>query len=170
MPSGYYWGKQENGSVKVSKPKTISKKGNWEIIVAFAKNLPSKSWRIEKRRLPYSFLPNSITHLSKTLGFWYPNASCLYGGRGPECKHSPFFIQNLSEIWAKTNGYFWGWRKRLLIWKSKLMDKSMKSPKSSLLRKVKAIFWIAIPSKWNYPDTDAMGVKKCSPGGHWIGG
>jgi hypothetical protein len=168
MPSGYLLReKQEKWINESLKAKTISRKelGNH---VAFANDLAKQVMAIAKKD-GYLQLSTFTRYTPKQdPGFWYPTPPAYMVAVEPEWKTiRPFFIQNLSEFEPKPMATFD--LEKGSSFEKQLMEVYEVTNKLTAEEKLIANFWDCNPFKVEFSGHMAMGVKKISPGGHWIG-
>lgn len=168
MPSGYLLREKQEKWIKESlKAKTIAKKdlGNH---VAFADEIAKQVMSIATND-GYLQLSTLTRYTPKSeQGFWYPTPPAYMAAVEPEWRTiRPFFIQNLSDFEPKPMAVFdlengSSFQKQLMeVYE---VTKNLTDEKILI-----ANFWDCNPFKVEFSGHMAMGVKKISPGGHWIG-
>ncbi|SFB19928.1 PAP2 superfamily protein [Algoriphagus aquimarinus] len=168
MPSGYLLKEKQAEWIKIAtKQKVISKK-EVQAHIAFAESVASKVMDIAKKD-GYLQL-STLTRYSpqEGEGFWYPTPPAYIAAVEPEWKTiKPFFITNLSNYspapmapFDMTDGS---------SFHNQLMEVYTTTNELSDEQKLIANFWDCNPFKVEFSGHMAIGVKKISPGGHWIG-
>ncbi|MBN3583531.1 vanadium-dependent haloperoxidase [Algoriphagus aestuarii] len=168
MPSGYLLEKRQREWVQNAlKSKLITKKnlGEHEQLASL---IAEKVMEIAKKDgyLQLSTL-NRYTP-QKGEGFWYPTPPAYISAVEPEWKTiKPFFITNLENFkpapmapFDMTEGS---------SFHNQLMEVYTTTQELNDERKLIANFWDCNPFKVEFSGHMAIGVKKISPGGHWIG-
>jgi hypothetical protein len=136
--------------------------------VAFANELVKQVMAIAKKD-GYLQLSTLTRYTPKQdPGFWYPTPPAYMAAVEPEWKTiSPFFIQNLSEFEPKPMAAFD--LQKGSSFETQLMEVYEITKNLTEEEKLIANFWDCNPFKVEFSGHMAMGVKKISPGGHWIG-
>lgn len=168
MPSGYLLKeKQEEWAEKALKAKIINKK-SLQAHIDFATMVAKKVMEVAKKDgyLQLSTLTRYTPQ--KGEGFWYPTPPAYISAVEPEWKTiKPFFIENLEAYkpapmapFDMTEGS---------SFHKQLMEVYTTTNELNEERKLIANFWDCNPFKVEFSGHMAIGVKKISPGGHWIG-
>ncbi len=168
MPSGYLLKeKQEKWISESLKAKTISKK-ELRNHVAFANELVKQVMAIAKKD-GYLQLSTLTRYTPKQgPGFWYPTPPAYMAAVEPEWKTiTPFYIRNLEEYELKPMADFN--LEKGSSFETQLMEVYEVTKNLTGEEKLIANFWDCNPFKVEFSGHMAMGVKKISPGGHWIG-
>jgi len=168
MPSGYLLKeKQEEWISEALKAKIISKKelqGHLEYGTEIAKSV----MEIAKKDgyLQLSTLTRYTP--SKGEGYWYPTPPAYIAAVEPEWKTiKPFFIEDLGAYKPASMAPF-----NLTEGSSfhtQLMEIYTVTQKLTEEQKLIANFWDCNPFMVDFSGHMAIGIKKISPGGHWIG-
>jgi hypothetical protein len=168
MPSGYLLKERQAQWTEIAlKAKIISKK-ELQAHVVFAQSVADKVMEVAKKDgyLQLSTLTRYTPQ--KGEGFWYPTPPAYIAAVEPEWKTiTPFFLQNLEEYdpapmapFDMTEGS---------SFHKQLMEVYNTTNELNEERKLIANFWDCNPFKVEFSGHMAIGVKKISPGGHWIG-
>jgi hypothetical protein len=168
MPSGYLLKEKQEAWVKRAiKEKIISKK-TLQSHLGYASNISKKVMEIAKKDgyLQLSTLTRYTPQ--KGEGFWYPTPPAYIAAVEPEWKTvKPFFLENLETYdpapmapFDMTEGS---------SFHTQLMEVYNTTNELNEERKLIANFWDCNPFKVEFSGHMAIGVKKISPGGHWIG-
>jgi hypothetical protein len=168
MPSGYLLQeKQENWIKEALKAKIISKK-ELQSHLDYSTMIAKSVLEIAKKD-GYLQLSTLTRYTPATgEGYWYPTPPAYISAVEPEWKTiKPFYIQNLSEFKPVAMAPFdlsegSSFHKQLLevyTVTQNLTDE----------QKLIANFWDCNPFKVDFSGHMAIGIKKISPGGHWIG-
>ncbi len=168
MPSGYLLKpKQEDWIDEAIKMKILSKK-EVQTHVDFANLIASKVIDIAKQD-GYLQLSTLTRYTPKQgEGFWYPTPPAYISAVEPEWKTiKTFYIRDLSEYkpdpmapFDMTAGS---------DFHKQVMEVYTVTQQLTDLQKFIANFWDCNPFKVDYSGHMAIGIKKISPGGHWIG-
>ncbi|MDR7131089.1 hypothetical protein J2X69_003448 [Algoriphagus sp. 4150] len=168
MPSGYLLKeKQQTWIEKALKSKIISKK-ELEDHIIYASKIASQVMDIAKKD-GYLQLSTLIRYTpQKGEGFWYPTPPAYISAVEPEWKTiKPFFIQNLEEYKPAPMAPFD--MSEGSSFHKQLMEVYTTTKELDEERKLIANFWDCNPFKVEFSGHMAIGVKKISPGGHWMG-
>jgi hypothetical protein len=168
MPSGYLLKEKQDAWVEAAlKAKIITKK-SMQANLDFASLVAKKVMDVAKKDgyLQLSTLPRYTPQ--KGEGFWYPTPPAYIAAVEPEWETiKPFFIQNLEEYkpapmapFDMTEGS---------SFHTQLMEVYTTTNELNEVRKLIANFWDCNPFKVEFSGHMAIGVKKISPGGHWVG-
>ncbi|REG88288.1 vanadium-dependent haloperoxidase [Algoriphagus antarcticus] len=168
MPSGYLLKeKQSEWTETALKAKIISKK-ELQAHIAFAESVAAKVMQVAKKDgyLQLSTLTRYTPQQGE--GFWYPTPPAYISAVEPEWKTiKPFFIQNLEEYEPAPMAPFD--MSEGSSFHNQLMEVYNITNELNEERKLIANFWDCNPFKVEFSGHMAIGVKKISPGGHWIG-
>ena len=168
MPSGYLLKeKQQLWSEIAIKSKIVSKK-ELQAHIAYAETVASKVMEVAKRD-GYLQL-STLTRYSpkKGKGFWYPTPPAYIAAIEPNWKTiKPFFIRDLKEYDPAPMAPFN--MAEGSSFHTQLMEVYTTTNELDEERKLIANFWDCNPFKVKFSGHMAIGVKKISPGGHWIG-
>lgn len=168
MPSGYLLKeRQQAWTKKALKSKIISKKELKEH-VAYANVIASQVMDIAKKD-GYLQLSTLIRYTpQKGEGFWYPTPPAYMAAVEPEWKTiKPFFIQDLEEYKPAPMATFD--MSEGSSFHRQLIEVYTTTRELNEERKLIANFWDCNPFKVEFSGHMALGVKKISPGGHWMG-
>ncbi|PZX50542.1 vanadium-dependent haloperoxidase [Algoriphagus chordae] len=168
MPSGYLLKeKQQNWAKTAIKAKIISKK-ELQAHIAYAETIASKVMDVANKD-GYLQL-STLTRYSpqEGEGFWYPTPPAYIAAVEPEWKTiQPFFINELANYapapmapFDMTEGS---------SFHNQVMEVYNMTIELNDERKLIANFWDCNPFKVEFTGHMAIGIKKISPGGHWIG-
>jgi len=168
MPSGYLLKEKQEQWINANlKSKIVSKK---ELAKHqnYASELAKQVMAIAKKD-GYLQLSTLTRYTPKQdPGFWYPTPPAYMAAVEPEWKTiTPFYIRNLDEYVPKPMAPF-------DLTKGSSFEKQLTevyevTKKLTVDEKLIANFWDCNPFKVEFSGHMAMGVKKISPGGHWIG-
>ncbi|MDG1275651.1 MAG: vanadium-dependent haloperoxidase [Algoriphagus sp.] len=168
MPSGYLLKeKQEEWISEALKAKIISKKelqGHLEYGTEIAKSVMAVAKQDGYLQL------STLTRYtpSQGEGFWYPTPPAYIAAVEPEWKTiKPFFIEDLAAYKPASMAPF-----NLTEGSSfhtQLMEVYTVTQKLTEEQKLIANFWDCNPFMVDFSGHMAIGIKKISPGGHWIG-
>ena len=168
MPSGYLLEeKQSEWIQKAIKAKIISKK-TLQAHIDLATEIAVKVMDVAKKDgyLQLSTLTRYTPQ--KGEGFWYPTPPAYIAAVEPEWKTiKPFYIQNLEDYKPAPMAPFD--MKEGSSFHTQLMEVYNTTNELNEERKLIANFWDCNPFKVEFSGHMAIGVKKISPGGHWIG-
>ncbi|WP_296699054.1 vanadium-dependent haloperoxidase [Algoriphagus sp.] len=168
MPSGYLLEeKQKEWIEKALKDKIIRKK-TLQSHIDFATEVATKVMEVAKKDgyLQLSTLTRYTPQ--KGEGFWYPTPPAYIAAVEPEWKTiKPFFIENLDDFDPAPMAPFD--MKEGSSFHKQLMEVYNTTNELNEERKLIANFWDCNPFKVEFSGHMAIGVKKISPGGHWIG-
>ncbi|WPR73649.1 vanadium-dependent haloperoxidase [Algoriphagus sp. NG3] len=168
MPSGYLLKEKQQAWIeKALKSKIISKK-ELEEHVAYANIIASQVMDIAKKD-GYLQLSTLVRYTpQKGEGFWYPTPPAYISAIEPEWKTiKPFFIQNLEEYKPAPMAPFD--LSEGSSFHRQLMEVYTITKELDEEKKLIANFWDCNPFKVEFSGHMAIGVKKISPGGHWMG-
>ncbi|MCE7053575.1 vanadium-dependent haloperoxidase [Algoriphagus sp. AGSA1] len=168
MPSGYLLKeRQQEWAEKALKSKIISKK-QLEDHIAYADKIASQVMGIAKKD-GYLQLSTLVRYTpQKGEGFWYPTPPAYISAIEPEWKTiKPFFIQDLEEYKPAPMAPFD--MSEGSLFHRQLMEVYYTTKELNEERKLIANFWDCNPFKVEFSGHMAIGVKKISPGGHWMG-
>ena len=159
--------RQKEWTEKALKSKIISKK-QLDGHVAFANKIASQVMDIAKKD-GYLQLSTHVRYTpQKGEGFWYPTPPAYISAIEPEWKTiKPFFIQNIEEYEPAPMAPFD--MSEGSSFHRQLMEVYTTTKELNEERKLIANFWDCNPFKVEFSGHMAIGVKKISPGGHWIG-
>ena len=168
MPSGYLLKEKQEAWVESAlKAKIITRK-SLQAHVDFASLVAQKVMDVAKKDgyLQLSTLTRYTPQ--KGEGFWYPTPPAYIAAVEPEWETiKPFFIQNLEDYkpapmapFDMTEGS---------SFHTQLMEVYTTTNELDENRRLIANFWDCNPFKVEFSGHMAIGVKKISPGGHWIG-
>lgn len=168
MPSGYLLeGRQDDWIQKALKLKIINKK-NLQAHIDLATEVAGKVMEIAKKDgyLQLSTLTRYTPQEGE--GFWYPTPPAYIAAVEPEWKTiKPFYIGNLEEYKPAPMAPFD--MAEGSSFHTQLMEVYNTTKELNDERKLIANFWDCNPFKVEFSGHMAIGVKKISPGGHWIG-
>ena len=168
MPSGYLiQAKKENWIQNALKLKLLSKK-EVNSHIEFANKIAKKVLELAKND-GYLQL-STLTRYSPNseLGSWYPTPPAYIEAVEPHWKTiKPFFIKDLSDFEPAPMTPFDLNEKS--EFHQQLMEVYTISQKLNEEQKLIANFWDCNPFKVDFRGHMAMGIKKISPGGHWMG-
>lgn len=168
MPSGYLiQAKKENWIQNALKLKLLSKK-EVNSHIEFANKIAKKVLELAKND-GYLQL-STLTRYSPNseLGSWYPTPPAYIEAVEPHWKTiKPFFIKDLSDFEPSPMTPFDLNEKS--EFHQQLMEVYTISQKLNEEQKLIANFWDCNPFKVDFRGHMAMGIKKISPGGHWMG-
>ncbi|MBN3519832.1 vanadium-dependent haloperoxidase [Algoriphagus lutimaris] len=168
MPSGYLLeGKQQDWINKALKAKIISKK-NLQAHIDLATEVAGKVMEVANKDgyLQLSTLTRYTP--KKGEGYWYPTPPAYIAAIEPEWKTIlPFFIQDLENFEPAPMAPFdmsegSSFHKQLM----EVYNTTNQLDEEKILI---ANFWDCNPFKVEFSGHMAIGVKKISPGGHWMG-
>lgn len=168
MPSGYLLeGKQQDWIDKALKAKIVSKK-NLQSHIDLATEVADKVMEVAKKDgyLQLSTLTRYTP--KKGEGNWYPTPPAYIAAIEPEWKTiRPFFIQDLEKFKPAPMAPFdmsegSSFHKQLM----EVYNTTNELDEEKILI---ANFWDCNPFKVEFSGHMAIGVKKISPGGHWMG-
>lgn len=167
MPSGYLLKeKQEEWIEMALKAKIISKK-TLKAHLDLATEVAEKIMEVAKKD-GYSQL-STLTRYTPQQGegFWYPTPPAYISAVEPEWKTiKPFFIKNLQDYEPAPMVPFD--MKEGSSFHNQLMEVYTITTELNEERTLIANFWDCNPFKVEFSGHMAIGVKKISPGGHWI--
>ncbi|WP_425635727.1 vanadium-dependent haloperoxidase [Algoriphagus yeomjeoni] len=168
MPSGYLLKeKQEEWVETALKAKIINKK-SLQAHIDYASSVAKKVMEVAKKDgyLQLSTLTRYTPQEGE--GFWYPTPPAYIAAVEPEWETiKPFFIQNLEEFKPAPMAPFD--MNEGSSFHTQLMEVYTVTKELDEERKLIANFWDCNPFKVQFSGHMAIGVKKISPGGHWIG-
>ncbi|MEB2776269.1 vanadium-dependent haloperoxidase [Algoriphagus sp. D3-2-R+10] len=168
MPSGYLLKEKQSEWTEIAlKAKIISKK-ELQAHVTFALSVAARVMEVAKKDgyLQLSTLTRYTPQSGE--GFWYPTPPAYIAAVEPEWKTiKPFFIQNLEEYEPAPMAAFD--MSKGSSFHKQLMEVYNTTNELDEERKLIANFWDCNPFKVEFSGHMAIGVKKISPGGHWIG-
>lgn len=168
MPSGYLLKEKQAEWIKNAlKAKIISKK-ELQAHLDFAQSVAAQVMEVAKKDgyLQLSTLTRYTPQPGE--GFWYPTPPAYISAIEPEWKTiRTFFIQNIENFepapmapFDMTEGS---------SFHNQLMEVYTTTNELNEEKKLIANFWDCNPFKVEFTGHMAIGVKKISPGGHWIG-
>lgn len=168
MPSGYLLEeKQKEWIEKALKDKIIPKK-SLQAHITLADQITKSVMEIAKKDgyLQLSTLTRYTPQ--KGEGFWYPTPPAYIAAVEPEWKTiKPFFIQDLEDFKPAPMAPFD--MNEGSSFHTQLMEVYNTTNELNEEKKLIANFWDCNPFKVEFSGHMAIGVKKISPGGHWIG-
>lgn len=168
MPSGYLLKEKQADWVKWGLRKKLMSKKNLDKHIAFAKTTADQVLKLAKTD-GY----NELTALNRYTpsegeGFWYPTPPAYMAAVEPEWRTvRTFFLKNLNEYTPEPMADF-----DLKVGSSfqkQLQEVYEITGNLNEEQKLIANFWDCNPFKVEFSGHMAIGVKKISPGGHWIG-
>lgn len=168
MPSGYLLKeKQENWKNWGLKNKVVTKK-NLNSHLELAQLVADHILQLAKTDDYLQLTALNRYTPTEGEGFWYPTPPAYMAAVEPEWKTvRPFFLKNLDEFNPKAMAKFdlsEGSSFRLQVDEVRQVTKNLSDE-----QKLIANFWDCNPFKVEFSGHMAIGVKKISPGGHWIG-
>lgn len=168
MPSGYLLEeKQKDWIDRALKEKIINKK-NLQAHIELATEVAGKVMEVAKKDgyLQLSTLTRYTP--KKGEGYWYPTPPAYIAAIEPEWKTiRPFFIEDLEEYKPAPMAPFD--MSEGSSFHQQLMEVYTTTNELNDERKLIANFWDCNPFKVEFSGHMAIGVKKISPGGHWMG-
>lgn len=168
MPSGYLLEKRQEEWIEIAlKNKVVSKK-NLSEHKELANLIADKVMEIAKKDgyLQLSTLTRYTPQ--KGEGFWYPTPPAYIAAVEPEWETiKPFFISDLEKFKPAPMAPFD--MAEGSSFHNQLMEVYNTTNELNEERKLIANFWDCNPFKVEFSGHMAIGVKKISPGGHWIG-
>ncbi|MEB2785433.1 vanadium-dependent haloperoxidase [Algoriphagus persicinus] len=168
MPSGYLLKEKQTEWTEIAlKAKIISKK-ELQAHVTYALSVAAKVMEVAKKDgyLQLSTLTRYTPQPGE--GFWYPTPPAYIAAVEPEWKTiKPFFIQNLEDYEPTPMVPFD--MSEGSSFHRQLMEVYNTTNELDEEKKLIANFWDCNPFKVEFSGHMAIGVKKISPGGHWIG-
>lgn len=168
MPSGYLLEEKQNEWIqKALKAKIISKK-TLQAHIDLATAVAGKVMDVAKKDgyLQLSTLTRYTPQ--KGEGFWYPTPPAYIAAVEPEWETiKTFYIQDLEDYKPAPMAPFD--MKEGSSFHTQLMEVYNTTKELSEEKKLIANFWDCNPFKVEFSGHMAIGVKKISPGGHWIG-
>jgi len=168
MPSGYLLQeKRENWIKEALKAKIISKK-ELQIHLDYSAMIAKSVLEIAKKD-GYLQLSTLTRYTPATgEGYWYPTPPAYISAVEPEWKTiKPFYIQNLSEFKPVAMAPFD--LSEGSSFHNQLLEVYTVTQNLTEEQKLIANFWDCNPFKVDFSGHMAIGIKKISPGGHWIG-
>jgi hypothetical protein len=168
MPSGYLLkDKQLAWQAWALKNKLISKK-NLESHIAFAKEVAEEILALAKTDGYIQLTALNRYTPREGEGYWYPTPPAYMAAVEPEWKTMrTFFLENQEEFDPEPMAHFD--LSEGSSFQIQLREVYGVSRKLSDEQKLIANFWDCNPFKVEFSGHMAIGVKKISPGGHWIG-
>lgn len=168
MPSGYLLQEKQAAWEKWGlKNKLVSKK-DLAAHLAFAKTIADQVLELAKSDGYIQLTALNRYTPTEGEGFWYPTPPAYLAAVEPEWRTvKPFFLKNLDEFDPKPMAPFDlnpGSSFRVQL--DEVYHYGMKLNEEE---KLIANFWDCNPFKVEFSGHMAIGVKKISPGGHWIG-
>ena len=168
MPSGYLLEKRQEEWIEIAlKNKVISKKNLSEH--KELANLVAEKVMVIAKKDGYLQL-STLTRYTpqKGEGFWYPTPPAYIAAVEPEWETiKPFFISDLEKFKPAPMAPFD--MAEGSSFHNQLMEVYNTTNELNEERKLIANFWDCNPFKVEFSGHMAIGVKKISPGGHWIG-
>ncbi|SFT91918.1 PAP2 superfamily protein [Algoriphagus locisalis] len=168
MPSGYLLKEKQQDWINTALKAKIINKKSLQVHLDYASLIAKKVMEVAKKDgyLQLSTLTRYTPQQGE--GFWYPTPPAYIAAVEPEWKTiKPFFIQNLNEYepapmapFDMTEGS---------SFHTQLMEVYTTTNELGEEKKLIANFWDCNPFKVQFSGHMAIGVKKISPGGHWIG-
>ncbi|PZX61261.1 PAP2 superfamily protein [Algoriphagus ratkowskyi] len=168
MPSGYLLKERQTQWIESALKAKIINKKTLQIHLDFASDVASKIMDVAKTDgyLQLSTLTRYTPQQGE--GFWYPTPPAYISAVEPEWKTiTPFFIENLGDYEAAPMASFDMTEGSLFH--TQMMEVYTTTNELNEERKLIANFWDCNPFKVEFSGHMAIGVKKISPGGHWIG-
>lgn len=168
MPSGYLLKEKQADWVKWALKKKLMSKKNLDKHIAFAKTTADQVLKLAKTD-GY----NELTALNRYTpsegeGFWYPTPPAYMAAVEPEWRTvRTFFLKNLNEYTPEPMADFD--LKLGSSFQKQLQEVYEITGNLNEEQKLIANFWDCNPFKVEFSGHMAIGVKKISPGGHWIG-
>lgn len=168
MPSGFLLKeKQENWKNWGLKNKVVTKK-NLNSHLELAQTVAEQILQLAKTDGYLQLTALNRYTPTEGEGFWYPTPPAYMAAVEPEWKTvRPFFLKNLEEFNPKAMAKFdlsEGSSFRVQVDEVHQVTKNLSEE-----QKLIANFWDCNPFKVEFSGHMAIGVKKISPGGHWIG-
>tara|TARA_R110002012_G_scaffold320819_3_gene545814 strand:+ start:19267 stop:20595 length:1329 start_codon:yes stop_codon:yes gene_type:complete len=168
MPSGYLLKERQQEWIDIAiKGKILSKK-EIQMHVAYAESVAASVMAVAKKDgyLQLSALTRYTPQ--KGEGFWYPTPPAYIAAIEPEWQTiRPFFIKDL-EAYAPAPMALFDMTEGSPF-HNQLMEVYTTTNELNDERKLIANFWDCNPFKVKFSGHMAIGVKKISPGGHWMG-
>ncbi|UZD24050.1 vanadium-dependent haloperoxidase [Algoriphagus halophytocola] len=168
MPSGYLLEATQKEWIDQALKDKLVRKKNLTEHVELASQVAEKVMEIAKKDgyLQLSTLTRYTPQ--KGEGFWYPTPPAYISAVEPEWKTiKPFFIKDLKEYDPAPMAPFD--MSEGSSFHTQLIEVYQTTNELSDERKLIANFWDCNPFKVEFSGHMAIGVKKISPGGHWIG-
>ncbi|WP_192085246.1 vanadium-dependent haloperoxidase [Algoriphagus sp. Y33] len=168
MPSGYLLKEKQQDWIRRGLRDKIVTKKTLQAHLDLASEVAEKIMGVAKKDgyLQLSTLTRYTPQ--KGEGFWYPTPPAYIAAVEPEWKTiKPFFIQNLEEYKPAPMAPFD--MSEGSSFHGQLMEVYTTTKELNQERKLIANFWDCNPFKVEFSGHMAIGVKKISPGGHWIG-
>lgn len=168
MPSGYLLKVRQQEWIEAAlKAKIISKK-SLKAHVDFATEVATKIMEVAKKDGYLQLSTFTRYTPQQGEGFWYPTPPAYISAVEPEWKTvKPFFIQNLDDFDPKPMAPFD--MEKGSPFHEQLMEVYTTTNELDDEKKLIANFWDCNPFKVEFTGHMAIGVKKISPGGHWMG-
>lgn len=168
MPSGYLLKEKQDAWVEAALKSKIITKKSLQAHLDYASLVAKKVMDVAKKDGYLQLSTMTRYTPQKGEGFWYPTPPAYIAAIEPEWKTiKPFFIQNLDEYkpapmapFDMTEGS---------SFHTQLMEIYTTTNELDDERKLIANFWDCNPFKVQFSGHMAIGVKKISPGGHWMG-
>ncbi|MEP0710636.1 MAG: vanadium-dependent haloperoxidase, partial [Algoriphagus sp.] len=168
MPSGYLLKEKQLEWIEEALKEKIITKKSLQIHLDFASAVANKIIEVAKQDgyLQLSTLTRYTPQQGE--GFWYPTPPAYIAAVEPEWKTiQPFFIQNLDDYKPAPMAPFD--MSEGSSFHTQLMEVYTTTKELDEEKKLIANFWDCNPFKVEFSGHMAIGVKKISPGGHWIG-
>ena len=168
MPSGYLMKEKQEKWVAFALKNKLFKKKELEAHINFAKTV-ANSVLTQAKADGYLELPTLTRYSPKEgAGNWYPTPPAYMGAVEPEWRTiKTFYIQDLNQFSPNPMATYD--LKEGSSFRNQLMEVYQTVKSLNEEQKLIANFWDCNPFMVEFSGHMAMGVKKISPGGHWMG-
>lgn len=168
MPSGYLLKEKQKAWQEWGLKNKLVTKKNLEQHLALAKEVADQVLALAKTDGYLQLTALNRYTPKEGAGFWYPTPPAYMAAVEPEWKTMrTFFLQNLEEFNPKPMAEFD--LSKGSSFQIQLQEVYEKGKNLTEKEKLIANFWDCNPFKVEFSGHMAIGVKKISPGGHWIG-
>jgi hypothetical protein len=168
MPSGLTLESQQDELIKQFIKKKYLNKKDIDLHISYSKSIANQIVKIAKAD-GYLNLSSLKRYEPKNKeGFWYPTPPAYMQAVDPDWKTiKPFFIQNPSEFEANPPITFSSDQSSPFM--QQALDVYEMGRNLDMEQKLIANFWDCNPFNVKFSGHMAIGIKKISPGGHWMG-
>lgn len=168
MPSGYLLKERQKEWIEAALKAKIINKKTLQAHLEFASQVAAKIMEVAKKDGYLQLSAFTRYTPQQGEGFWYPTPPAYISAVEPEWKTiRTFFIQNLEDYEATPMASFD--MTEGSPFHTQLMEVYITTNELNEERKLIANFWDCNPFKVEFSGHMAIGVKKISPGGHWMG-
>lgn len=168
MPSGYLLREKQNDWKEWGLKTKIVTKNNLEAHLAFAKSIADQVLASAKTDGYLQLTAMNRYTPVEGPGYWYPTPPAYMSAVEPEWKTMrTFFLQNLNDFAPAPMAAFD--MEAGSSFQKQTMEVYELGKNLSTEERLIANFWDCNPFKVEFAGHMAMGVKKISPGGHWMG-